>query len=192
MIGSHNTFSYLPIKNKWLSFLKPWYKCQEYDIYTQIYKVVQFFDLRVRFNVNGCLQIVHNKIVFDMTEKQFWDTMTSAACFSEDKGNLLYFRVILDIRKKPKDELNQIYWFGQFLNKFKQYSKHIILVQAIVYWNWTVIDYNTLNLEVIEDHASVNAKWYEYMLGNKYYAAKVGVKYINEKSNDKVFLIDYV
>ena len=192
MIGSHNTFSYLPIKNKWLSFLKPWYKCQEYDIYTQIYKGVQFFDLRVRFNVNGCLQIVHNKIVFDMTEKQFWDTMTSAVCFSEDKGNLLYFRVILDIRKKPKDELNQIYWFGQFLNRFKQYSKHIILVQAIVYWNWTVIDYNTLNLEVIEDHASVNAKWYEYMLGNKYYAVSVGAKYLNRKNDETVYLLDFV
>lgn len=192
MIGSHNTFSYLPIKNKWLSFLKPWYKCQEYDIYTQIYKDVQFFDLRVRFDANGYLQIVHNKIVFDMTEKQFWNTMDNATYFSEDKGNLLYFRVILDIRKKPKDEANQLYWFAQFINKFKQCSKRIVLVQAIVYWNWTVTDYHTINLEIIEDHASVNAKWYEYILGNKYYAVSVGVKYLNRKNDKTVYLLDFV
>lgn len=71
MIGSHNTFSYLPIKNKWLSFLKPWYKCQEYDIITQINKGVRYFDLRIKFSKKGELQIVHNKIVFDINEKQF-------------------------------------------------------------------------------------------------------------------------
>lgn len=191
MIGSHNTFSYLPIKNKWLSFLKPWYKCQEYDIITQINKGVRYFDLRIKFSKKGELQIVHNKIVFDINEKQFWDIMNNVKELTTKLNTVLYFRVILDIRKKPNDELNQVYWFSQFINKFSQYNEHIILVQAIVYWNWTIIDYISTP-EIIEDHASVNAKWYEYMLGNKYYAAKVGVKYINEKSIDKVFLIDYV
>ena len=191
MIGSHNTFSYLPIKNKWLLFLKPWYKCQEYDIITQINKDVRYFDVRIRFSKKGELQIVHNKIVFDINEKQFWDIMNNVKELTTKLNTVLYFRVILDIRKKPNDELNQVYWFSQFINKFSQYNEHIILVQAIVYWNWTIIDYISTP-EIIEDHASVNAKWYEYMLGNKYYAAKVGVKYINEKSNDKVFLIDYV
>lgn len=191
MIGSHNTFSYLPIKNRWLSFLKPWYKCQEYDIITQINKDVRYFDIRIRFSKKGELQVVHNKIVFDINEKQFWDIMNNVKELTTKLNTVLYFRVILDIRKKPNDELNQVYWFGQFINKFSQYNEHIILVQAIVYWNWTIIDYISTP-EIIEDHASVNAKWYEYMLGNKYYAAKVGVKYINEKSNDKVFLIDYV
>ncbi len=191
MIGSHNTFSYLPIKNRWLSFLKPWYKCQEYDIITQINKDVRYFDIRIRFSKKGELQVVHNKIVFDINEKQFWDIMNNVKELTTKLNTVLYFRVILDIRKKPNDELNQVYWFSQFINKFSQYNEHIILVQAIVYWNWTIIDYISTP-EIIEDHASVNAKWYEYMLGNKYYAAKVGVKYINEKSNDKVFLIDYV
>lgn len=191
MIGSHNTFSYLPIKNKWLSFLKPWYECQEYDIITQINKDVRYFDIRIRFSKKGELQVVHNKIVFDINEKQFWDIMNNVKELTTKLNTVLYFRVILDIRKKPNDELNQVYWFSQFINKFSQYNEHIILVQAIVYWNWTIIDYISTP-EIIEDHASVNAKWYEYMLGNKYYAAKVGVKYINEKSNDKVFLIDYV
>lgn len=191
MIGSHNTFSYLPIKNKWLLFLKPWYKCQEYDIITQINKDVRYFDVRIRFSKKGELQIVHNKIVFDINEKQFWDIMNNVKELTTKLNTVLYFRVILDIRKKPNDELNQVYWFSQFINKFSQYNEHIILVQAIVYWNWTIIDYISTP-EIIEDHASVNAKWYEYMLGNKYYAAKVGVKYINEKSTDKVFLIDYV
>lgn len=191
MIGSHNTFSYLPIKNKWLLFLKPWYKCQEYDIITQINKDVRYFDVRIRFSKKGELQVVHNKIVFDINEKQFWDIMNNVKELTTKLNTVLYFRVILDIRKKPNDELNQVYWFSQFINKFSQYNEHIILVQAIVYWNWTIIDYISTP-EIIEDHASVNAKWYEYMLGNKYYAAKVGVKYINEKSNNKVFLIDYV
>ena len=32
MIGSHNTFSYLPIKNRWRKIFKSWYKCQDKTI----------------------------------------------------------------------------------------------------------------------------------------------------------------
>ena len=191
MIGSHNTFSYLPIKNKWLLFLKPWYKCQEYDIITQINKDVRYFDVRIRFSKKGELQIVHNKIVFDINEKQFWDIMNNVKELTTKLNTVLYFRVILDIRKKPNDELNQVYWFSQFINKFSQYNEHIILVQAIVYWNWTIIDYISTP-EIIEDHASVNAKWYEYILGNKYYAVSVGAKYLNRKNDETVYLLDFV
>lgn len=191
MIGSHNTFSYLPIKNKWLLFLKPWYKCQEYDIITQINKGVRYFDLRIKFSKKGELQIVHNKIVFDINEKQFWDIMNNVKELATKLNTVLYFRVILDIRKKPNDELNQVYWFSQFINKFNQYNEYIILVQGIVYWNWTIIDYISTP-EIIEDHASVNAKWYEYILGNKYYAVSVGAKYLNKKNDKTVYLLDFV
>lgn len=54
MIGSHNTFSYLPIKNRWMSFLKPWYKCQDKDIVQQINNGARFFDIRVKFDKKDC------------------------------------------------------------------------------------------------------------------------------------------
>ena len=64
MIGSHNTFSYLPAKHWWVTILKPWYKCQNKTIYEQYNSGVRYFDVRVRY-INDKWCLVHNKIVFN-------------------------------------------------------------------------------------------------------------------------------
>ena len=192
MIGSHNTFSYLPIKNRWMLFLKPWYKCQDKDIIQQINNGARFFDIRVKFDKRGFLNIVHNKIVFDINELQFWRLMIDVKNLAEELNATLYFRIILDIRKEPKDKEHQLKSFNSFIEQFKKFDRRICLDHSITYWNWEYKYYYSIQFGIIEDHASVKAKWYEYILGTRYYATKVGYKYINEKSINNIYLIDFI
>lgn len=192
MIGSHNTFSYLPIKNRWRKIFKPWYKCQDKTILKQINVGARFFDIRVKFDKKGNLQIVHNKIVFDINESQFWDIMDSVKELANKLNTILYFRIILDIRNRPRDFALQKCYLIDFANRFNSIDKLICLEHTITYWNWKPTYYHINNFSIIEDHASVKAKWYEYILGTKYYATKVGYKYINEHSSKNIYLLDFI
>ena len=140
MIGSHNTFSYLPIKNRWRKIFKPWYKCQDKTIFQQIANGARFFD----------------------------------------------------IRKEPKDKKHQLKFFKSFIYQFNKFDERICLDHSIIYWNWDYTYYYNNQFNIIEDHASVKAKWYEYILGTKYYATKVGYKYINEHSSKNIYLLDFI
>ena len=53
-------------------------------------------------------------------------------------------------------------------------------------------EYHHKRYTVIEDHASVMTKWYEYLLGTKHYADKVRYKYVDKKNDDNVYLLDYI
>lgn len=192
MIGSHNTFSYLPIKNRWRKIFKPWYKCQDKTILKQINVGARFFDIRVKFDKKGNLQIVHNKIVFDINESQFWDIMDNVKELTNKLNTILYFRIILDIRKEPKDKEYQLKCFKSFINQFNGFDERICLDHSIVYWNWDYKYYHNDQFNIIEDHASVKAKWYEYILGTRYYAAKVGYKYINRHISKNIYLLDFI
>ena len=192
MIGSHNTFSYLPIKNRWISFLIFFYKCQDKDIIQQINNGAKFFDIRVKFDKKGLLNIVHNKVVFDINEIQFWQLMDDVKNLAKELNTKLYFRVILDIRKEPKDKKHQLEFFKAFIYQFNKIDERICLDHSITYWNWDYKYYYNNQFNIIEDHASVKAKWYEYILGTKYYATKVGYKYINEHSFKNIYLLDFI
>lgn len=192
MIGSHNTFSYLPIKNRWRKIFKPWYKCQDKDIIQQIDNGARFFDIRVKFDKKGLLNIVHNKVVFDINEIQFWRLMVDVKNLAKELNTKLYFRVILDIRKEPKDKKHQLKFFKSFIYQFNKFDERICLDHSIIYWNWDYTYYYNNQFNIIEDHASVKAKWYEYILGTKYYATKVGYKYINEHSSKNIYLLDFI
>lgn len=198
MIGSHNTFSYLPAKHWWVTILKPWYKCQSKDIIEQIDSGIRFFDIRVRFNKhNDALEIVHNNIVFNISEQEFYSIMDTIYKKATNLGIKLYFRFILDIRKKPKNNMEaylQEVFFELFLTSFKKtYSPILIVDHSIVFWTWEITYHDTSTRHtVIEDHASVMTKWYEYLLGTKHYADKVRYKYIDKKDDDNVYLLDYI
>ena len=192
MIGSHNTFSYLPIKNRWRKIFKPWYKCQDKDIIQQINNGARFFDIRAKFDKKGLLNIVHNKVVFDINEIQFWRLMVNVKNLAKELNTKLYFRVILDIRKEPKDKKHQLKFFKSFIYQFNKFDERICLDHSIIYWNWDYTYYYNNQFNIIEDHASVKAKWYEYILGTKYYATKVGYKYINEHSSKNIYLLNFI
>lgn len=138
------------------------------------------------------LNIVHNKVVFDINEIQFWRLMVDVKNLAKELNTKLYFRVILDIRKEPKDKKHQLKFFKSFIYQFNKFDERICLDHSITYWNWDYTYYYNNQFNIIENHASVKAKWYEYILGTKYYATKVGYKYLKEHSFKNIYLLDFI
>lgn len=99
ILGSHNSWSYLPPKHWWMW---PFYfmaKCQRVDIREQYEKYgVRCFDLRVRWK-KWKMQVAHGLVVYDISEQQLKDDLA----FLNDKGDC-FVRIIHEVRTKKQYE----------------------------------------------------------------------------------------
>lgn len=190
MIGSHNSMSYLPIKG-WRKIFKPWIQCQSLDIQSQVICGCQYFDIRLRKNKHGLWRVCHNTAIFKYSLSKLIDTLTEPL-FNEHHCR---FRIILDVRKKPKNADKYKNEFLELIYTLKNLD--INIDSAIVFWEWKDYYKHKKQLIQYEKHSSVCASWYEYLLGTKWFAIKYNSKYIkgyNKRCNTKqsVLLIDYI
>lgn len=185
MIGSHNSMSYLPPKNLWGKITRLWNKCQDKTLEEQYRDKVRYFDIRI--NLYGDeWHFVHNKVDFGLVDNYIWKYI--------GKNNIT-IRLIYDQRSKPKDAIRKINRFTTYALILKDVY-HINITHAITYWNWKNYVVNP-TIEIKEFHASVSAKWYQYILGCKWFANKYNafVKTFNieyKECPNRVLLLDYV
>ena len=66
IVGSHNSWSYLPSKKWWMAPFKFMAKCQDLNIIEQYEIGVRCFDLRVRFNKKGEFILGHGFMQYDI------------------------------------------------------------------------------------------------------------------------------
>lgn len=190
MLGSHNSFSYLTPTKWWMKLLTPWAKCQNKTIAEQYNAGVRYFDVHVAFNKNGSVRLVHNWIEYPSSE------LFEALRTLNNKSGV-HFRILLDMRKKPKGTENTadiLRWFYGFIDYVMQ-NTTINIDKAIIFWNWKHTIDN--GIEITEYHASVSAKWYEYIGGLECWAELHNNNMLISKSDviqsdEKVLLIDYV
>ena len=184
MIGSHNSISYLPPKNLWGKITRLWNKCQDKTIEEQFNNGVEYFDIRINL-YNEEWHFVHNKVDYGIVDNDIWKYLGETR---------LPIRVIYDKRSKPKD-------INYRTNRFKTYlwilmeRYNVNIDSAITYWDWKE-HYKPL-VEVKEYHASVSAKWYQYLLGCKWFAKHYNSyakkrHYDYSEDNERVLLLDYV
>ena len=115
MIGSHNSLTYLPVRQWYLKPFKWMAKCQSKPILDQYSKYgIRLFDFRVRFDTGNPI-IAHGPFEFesktncDVLEFLFWlDYVT------ELSGDPVYVRLILESNKKMKDQDKQELCFQEF------------------------------------------------------------------------------
>ena len=192
MIGSHNTFSYLPTKN----IFKRWGRCQEVNYIEQYNQGVRCFDVRVRFDTTKKgtsydlqkLQLVHNKITY----KGGWNTLKEFLYFLVDKGDCCV-RLILDIRQKPKTGAEKQQELFDDLVVFIE-RLHIKIAEAIAYWDWSYVI--EPKMKMLEHHASVTGNIGLFKTP-RMYAKKNNAKILSDfkemaDSEDEVLLIDFV
>lgn len=187
MLGSHNTFSYLPTNN----LLRKWGRCQEVSYIEQYNQGVRCYDVRVKFSKKGdfeeSLTLVHNNIKY----KGGWDTLKKFFFFAESMKCSV--RLILDVRKKPKDYERQI---GLFYNLvyYAQTILSIKVVEAIVYWDWSYIIEPTVR--IVEKHASVDNSVDLFRTPKKYskkHNAQIVEEYSGIVNDDSaILLMDFV
>lgn len=120
VIGSHNSWSYATPKKWWMKFVRFTAKCQDVNILKQYCKYnARCFDLRVNWlGKNTGFQVVHNKIVYNLTHKDIMEDLR----YLNGRYEMVRVRVILDIRDKNKLDKIQTSLFREFCieiqNKF--------------------------------------------------------------------------
>ena len=198
MKGSHNTLSYLPVKSLWAKLQTPWHKCQDKNIYEQIENGVRYLDIRVKLKHN-IWHIVHNRIDYGILDIVGLISTLNKLCLMIDDN--IYIRMVLDVRKCPKDDEQYIKRFLALIKLINSNtSSKCIIDDSIIFWNWMHVDFMTDlpkegKLNMVEYHTSIMSKWYEYILGTKWFAKKYNDKFITTDkvdSTDTVYLIDYV
>ena len=183
MIGSHNTLSYLPPKNLWGKITRPWNKCQDKTIEEQVNAGIDYFDIRIDFYKDRKWHFVHNRVDYGVVNNDIWKYIGKTE---------VPIRIIYDRRSKPKDVILEKQRFIDYLSYLKE-EYNVNIDSAITYWNWK--ECCAPFIRVKEFHASVSAKWYQYLLGCKWFALTYsGIsKYPDvEECINEVLLLDYV
>lgn len=189
MIGSHNTLSYLPPKNLWGKITRLWNKCQDKTLEEQYRDGVEYFDIRINLYINSDndyeWHFVHNKVDYGKVSNYVWNWFGNNKC---------PIRIIFDQRSKPNYVNKRIEIFKDYIALIRRDFK-VNIDSAITYWDWK--EYCKHYIEVKEFHASVKAKWYQYLLGCKWFANRYNdfgkavnmdtIECINE-----VLLLDYI
>lgn len=171
---------------------KPWGKCQNKTLKEQYDAGVRYFDVRVKI-INDKWHLVHNNVDYGrITYYDLGDMFISIKA-----TQCCYIRLILDIRKTPKNANEIENRFKLFVQRVKARlaDSNFNLDSVIVYWKWK--EYKLPNIEVKEYHASVSAKWYQYIFGTKLFAKRHN-KYARQtyydyaEDNERVLLLDYI
>lgn len=181
MIGSHNTLSYLPPKNLWGKITRPWNKCQDKTIEEQVNAGIDYFDIRIDFYKDKKWHFVHNRVDYGVVNNDIWKYIGKTE---------VPIRIIYDRRSKPKYVILEKQRFIDYLSYLKE-EYNVNIDSAITYWNWK--ECCAPFIRVKEFHASVSAKWYQYLLGCKWFANRYNnfSKAANMCMNE-VLLLDYV
>ena len=123
ILGSHNSWSYLPVKQWWLRPFSFIAKCQDVDIKTQYENYdVRCFDLRLRFDKNKNLYVVHGLIKYQITEEELLYILN----YLNSKKDC-WIRVIHDVRNKYYYNDNE-----SFIEKCKELETKF---PNIKFWN---------------------------------------------------------
>lgn len=106
-IASHNTFSYLPVRQWWLKPFAFMARCQRVDFGSQWLEGARLFDIRLRFDKKGTPIICHGLMKYSHDEK-FLDNIFRYL----DYG---WFRIILETKRHKQ--------FQEF--KFREYCRYL-------------------------------------------------------------------
>lgn len=130
MLGSHNSFTYLPPKNWWRIIFAPWAKCQSQNIAGQIREGgVRYFDIRCRY-IDGDFYVSHGPYIVNLKVKD-------AIALIGGSANCNVYRLILEYNKQPK---NYAEIEDKFIKLVQKYSNSDTELDcAIIKYSWKYI-----------------------------------------------------
>ena len=121
ILGSHNSWSYLPPRRWWMKPIGFMAKCQRVDIRTQYERYgVRCFDLRVRFNKYGQGIVVHGIVEYCFTASKIYEDLA----WLDSKGDC-YVRVIHEVRTVKQYKNRQRNLFRHFCERLEDEYKNI-------------------------------------------------------------------
>ena len=185
ILGSHNSWSFLPPKKWWQRALAFTARCQRLNIKEQYNAGVRCFDLRLRYK-DGTMYVVHNSFVYcklnDIEKDLDW---------LDSRGDVVV-RVVHDVRKGSdwtKDAIHEFsqccIWLDTFFNMKFWCGRNL--------YNWEVdyeFDYKPQCTEMYSSVCSprIIDDWYPLVY------AKRNNAWIRreEYKEDEILLIDFI
>ena len=155
-IISHNTFSYLPVRQWWMKPFGWLARCQSMDISDQFSYGMTGIDLRIRFDRKGHPVLAHGMVEYDA------DAMRIIAILKDwdiTNGNGTCMRVMLETTSCMNDieRRRQKLLFADMCRYLKALFNNIVLWGGWPRdeWGKKVYDFGTDEPSVTEMHASV-------------------------------------
>ena len=117
ILGSHNSWSYLPVRKWWMKPLAFMARCQCVDIKTQYEQYgVRCFDLRVRFNKYGLSVVAHGIVEYCYTASKIYEDLA----WLNEKGDC-FVRVIHEVRSLRQYKNRNRKLFRHFCKALEEY-----------------------------------------------------------------------
>lgn len=186
ILGSHNSWSFLPVRRWWMKPIAFMAKCQSVDIQEQYELGVRCFDLRVRFDGN-ILTLVHGIVEYryDLTELLF-------TLLWLDLQEDCYVRVLHDVRNKRQADGSSTAEFRRFCARLEEEYPHIRFWCGRNLYDWQV-DYDFGIYPTCEERYASVCKprilddWWPWIY------ARLQNKKILEHGTDKdILLVDFI
>lgn len=187
ILGSHNTMTYLPVK-QW--YLKPFFwtaRCQSNTLWDQFCKGARLFDIRVRFDKNGDITFAHGPIEF---VGNVYDVLEDLDSWS--RNCIVYVRIILESNSPMKDQELQEEHFKYFCNNIVNTYTNLIFFGGNRKYDWKVVhDFGVQEPTLDDKYSSTTGSkiddlwpWLYARLNNK--------SNIQNGTNKDVLFIDFI
>jgi len=189
ILGSHNSWSYLPVRKWWMKLLAFTARCQNIDIHTQYEYGVRCFDLRLRFDSYHHLPIIsHGKIQYKYTPQQLKEDLE----YINSKGDC-YVRILHEVRNKKEYTASSKKEFVYYCYAFQKKFPNIKFWCGRNLYNWEYdFRFNTEEPSCGEYYASVRLPkiiddWWPWL-----YARLNNKKIKSQSHQSDILLLDYV
>lgn len=113
-IISHNSWSFAKPKKWWMKLINFTAKCQNVNIKNQYLHGADAFDLRIRFDKNRQLQVVHGYIVYDISNKELFKDLQ----YLNEVGGIT-IRLLHDIRNAKQAASSPVEEFVKYARYYE-------------------------------------------------------------------------
>ena len=187
IIGSHNSWSFLPPRKWWLKPFAFIAKCQNKNIFKQlsVYNV-KCFDLRARFNKKGEIVISHGFMEYKYSKEELFHDLTLL------NNNECLLRILHEVRIKKQYTKESTEKFIALCEEIQAKFPKIKLWCGRNLYNWSV-DYDFPYKPSCEEKYSSVCKpryiddWFPWV-----YAKLNNKKNLKKGTTSDILLIDYV
>lgn len=186
ILGSHNSWSYLPVRKWWMKPIAFTARCQNVDIRKQYELGVRCFDLRVRFDNDGNMIVAHGIIEYKEAHALI------ALMFLDGKKDC-YVRVLHETRTEKQHTQYSVEQFRKFCYTIEKHFNNVHFWCGRNLYDWEVdYDFDGEDPTCDEKYASVCPPkliddWFPWLFAKKHNSE------ILEHGTDKdILLIDYV
>lgn len=186
ILGSHNSWSYLPPKKWWMKLFSFTARCQDLNIEEQYNLGVKCFDLRIRFK-DGELIVAHGLIEYDINRQELFKLLE----YLDFKGDVSV-RILHEVRTKNSYTQESIEDFIDFIITLQCRFNHIKFWCGRNLYNWN-IDYEfPFKPSCEEKYSSVCSPKLIDDWWPRWFAKLNNKRILKEGTNKDILLIDFV